>query len=231
MLWKRSYGPDYVGLVIALTGYLLLVFFAEPFHRLFYVNDPRIQFPYADTERVPVAWNFIYALFIPLFFLIGYNAISGASVHKHHMTYLGLFTSVILSSFLTDLVKNAVGRPRPDLISRCKPVAGTPPDVLVSVDVCTETNHHLLHDGWRSFPSGHSSFSFGGLGYLSMFLAGQLGIFKHRGGDLGRSLFCLTPLLGALMIAISRCEDYRHDVEDVCVGSVLGFFYRLVELS
>jgi len=29
------------------------------------------------------------------------------------------------------------------------------------------------------------------------------------------------------MIAISRCEDYRHDVEDVCVGSVLGFFVAL----
>lgn len=24
------------------------------------------------------------------------------------------------------------------------------------------------------------------------------------------------------MIAISRCEDYRHDVYDVCVGSALG---------
>jgi len=25
------------------------------------------------------------------------------------------------------------------------------------------------------------------------------------------------------MIAISRCQDYRHDVYDVCVGSALGF--------
>jgi diacylglycerol diphosphate phosphatase/phosphatidate phosphatase len=25
------------------------------------------------------------------------------------------------------------------------------------------------------------------------------------------------------MIAISRCEDYRHDVYDVTVGSLLGF--------
>lgn len=33
----------------------------------------------------------------------------------------------------------------------------------------------------------------------------------------------LTPLLGAALIAISRCEDYRHDVYDVTVGSLLGF--------
>ena len=33
----------------------------------------------------------------------------------------------------------------------------------------------------------------------------------------------MVPLLGALLIAISRSEDYRHDVEDVCVGSAIGF--------
>jgi diacylglycerol diphosphate phosphatase/phosphatidate phosphatase len=37
--------------------------------------------------------------------------------------------------------------------------------------------------------------------------------------------------MGALMIAISRCEDYRHDVWDVTFGSLLGmgvayFSYR-----
>lgn len=35
-------------------------------------------------------------------------------------------------------------------------------------------------------------------------------------------LLALAPLLGAALIAISRCEDYRHDVYDVTVGSVLG---------
>lgn len=44
-------------------------------------------------------------------------------------------------------------------------------------------------------------------------------------------LFALAPLLAAVMIAISRCEDYRHDVYDVTIGSALGmsiawFTYR-----
>ena len=44
-------------------------------------------------------------------------------------------------------------------------------------------------------------------------------------------LLALTPLIGAALIAISRCEDYRHDVYDVTVGSILGilvthFTYR-----
>jgi len=138
-----------------------------------------------------------------------------------------------------------VGRPRPDLISRCKPAPGTPENVLVTIDVCTETDHHTLHDGWRSFPSGHSNMAFAGLGYLTLFFCGQLHIFRPR-TDLGKALLAFSPLLGAAMIAISRCEDYRyaslssampftnecrHDVYDVTCGSILGmsvtyFSYR-----
>jgi diacylglycerol diphosphate phosphatase/phosphatidate phosphatase len=138
--------------------------------------------------------------------------------------------SIFLTCFITDAVKNAVGRPRPDLISRCKPAIGTAKDELVTIDVCTETDRHTLQDGWRSFPSGHSSFAFSGLGFLALFFAGQMHVFRPR-ADLSRALLAIVPLLGAAMIAISRCEDYRHDVYDVTCGSVLGmavayFSYR-----
>lgn len=155
--------------------------------------------------------------------------------------------SIFLTLFITDSIKNAVGRPRPDLIARCKPAPGTLSNVLVTVDVCTETNHHTLHDGWRSFPSGHSSFAFSGLGFLALFFAGQMHVFRPR-TDLSKALLAIGPLLGAALIAISRCEDYRyvcypvlimcnwlilpsHDVYDVTCGSILGmgiayFSYR-----
>ncbi|RYP21709.1 hypothetical protein DL766_007881 [Monosporascus sp. MC13-8B] len=220
---QHSYAPDYLGFAGLLTAYLLINFLVEPFHRLFSINDLRISFPHAEVERVPVWLNFVYALFVPLGVLLFWNAVvARASFHKQHSAVLGLAISLVLASFLTDVVKNTVGRPRPDLVARCKPAAGTAPGVLVGIDVCTETEHHTLHDGWRSFPSGHSSFSFAGLGYLAFFLAGQLRVFRDR-RDLGRALLCLAPLLGAALIAISRCQDYRHDVYDVCVGSALGF--------
>lgn len=100
-------------------------------------------------------------------------AVSQCDVHKGHVTILGLFISIALTSVLTDIVKNAVGRPRPDLIARCKPKKDTPSHTLVTIGVCTETVYHTLHDGWRSFPSGHSSFAFSGLGYLAMYVAGE----------------------------------------------------------
>ncbi|KAB5543139.1 phosphatidic acid phosphatase type 2/haloperoxidase [Coniochaeta sp. 2T2.1] len=236
--WNRSYASDYLGFAALLTAYLIFQFFVTPFHRMFAVNDLGISYPYAEVERVPLTLDFVYTLFIPLGILIAYNLAIRSSAHKHHVTILGLAIALILTSFLTDLVKNTVGRPRPDLLARCKPAAGTPRDTLVTIDVCTETAHHKLHDGWRSFPSGHSSFSFAGLGYLSLFLAGQMSIFAYGlppgsgaaeraeklvRADLGRALVCLAPLLVATWIAISRCQDYRHDVYDVTVGSLLGW--------
>lgn len=113
-------------------------------------------------------YMFIYAGVIPLLFLAIWAVVLQPKSHQVHVTILGFFISLILSSFLTDVVKNAVGRPRPDLIARCKPAKDSPEHSLVTIDICTETNYHILHDGWRSFPSGHSSFAFSGLGYLAL---------------------------------------------------------------
>lgn len=166
--------------------------------------------------------NFVYALFIPLGVLIFANTVILRSTRdKHEATYLPLLISICLTSLLTDIVKNSVGRPRPDLIARCQPSADAPRDRAVDISVCTAPDGHILQDGWRSFPSGHSSFSFAGLGFTALFLAGQLGVFGMK-RDLGRALFCMVPIVGAALIAISRCEDYRHDVYDVSVGSALG---------
>lgn len=55
-------------------------------------------------------------------------------------------------------------------------------------------------------------------------------IFRPR-TDFARVLVAMAPLVGAALIAISRLEDYRHDVFDVTCGSFLGmlvayFSYR-----
>lgn len=67
-------------------------------------------------------------------------------------------------------------------------------------------------------------------GQWCSFFSGQMHVFRPR-TDLGRCLLAFVPLLCALLIAISRLDDYRHDVWDVSVGSSLGmliawFSYR-----
>lgn len=75
------------------------------------------------------------------------------------------------------LAQMCVGRPRPDLIARCQPLAGSvdrPVYGLSTIDICTSENVLRLADGFKvssghltlaldraehpqSFPSGHSS--------------------------------------------------------------------------
>lgn len=197
---------------------------------MFSLDDHAKQYPHALVQRVSAGENILYAGIGPLVILILWSLALRPGFHKAHVTIFGLFISLFLTSVLTDIIKNAVGRPRPDLIARCKPQPGTPEHQLVTITVCTETNHHVLQDGWRSFPSGHSSWAFSGLGYFALFLAGQFHIFRPR-TDLARVLITLTPLIGAALIAMSRLADYRHDVFDVIAGSILGmavawFSYR-----
>ncbi|KAM4063214.1 PAP2 superfamily protein [Hirsutella rhossiliensis] len=223
-VWKTTHAPDYAGLLVLLIGWILLASLVTPFHRMFFINDLNISYPHAVHERVSVPMVFVYAFVVPLAVFLAYGLIYRPPAAKHEATLLSFAISAVLTGFLTDIVKNAVGRPRPDLLDRCRPASDTKPNQLVTIDVCTAPDGHALHDGWRSFPSGHSSFAFAGLGFLSLFLAGQLHLFRYAAGgrDLSRALLCLLPLIGAALIAISRCEDYRHDVYDVCVGSALG---------
>ncbi|KAG0363863.1 hypothetical protein BGZ54_007998, partial [Gamsiella multidivaricata] len=130
----------------------------------------------------------------------------------------------------------AVGRPRPDLLDRCLsiydndydgtplPLLTDPVNMLSNTSICTRTE--LLRDGFKSFPSGHSSFSFGGLGYLSMYLAGKLQLFDER-GHIYKSVVVLAPLILAALIATSRVDDYRHHWQDVTVGSFIGSVFAV----
>lgn len=54
--WQRShYAGDYFGLTILVVAYILVRLLAgEPFHSQFRLDDPRIQHPHAEIERVPV---------------------------------------------------------------------------------------------------------------------------------------------------------------------------------
>lgn len=42
------------------------------------------------------------------------------------------------------------------------------------------------------------------------------------------------PAVGAVLVTVSRTEDYRHDVFDVCTGSLIGMvmgYYSYVSVS
>jgi diacylglycerol diphosphate phosphatase/phosphatidate phosphatase len=63
--------------------------------------------------------------------------------------------------------------------------------------------------------------AFGGLFYLSLYLAGKLHVLDNR-GEVWKTYVVLVPTLAAALIAISRIMDARHHPFDVISGSLLG---------
>lgn len=92
---------------------------------------------------------------------------------------------------------------------------------LSNYTICTQTDHAILKDGFRSFPSGHSSSSFAGLFYLSLYLAAKLHIWDSK-GEVWKVFVVIIPTIGAGLIAASRIMDARHHPFDVITGSLLG---------
>lgn len=222
--YTTTYFPDYIALSLLLLIYIPLALLVTPFHRLFLLSDPLIQYPHAAIERVPPIHLLLYGLLLPLAFITAWALLLRPDVNKVRATYLGLLGAVFVATVVTDILKNIAGRPRPDLLARCQPRPGTPRDVLVDISVCsTPLTSHVLQDGFRSWPSGHSSFAFSGLGFLSLWLLGQTHALRPAPeGNLLAVLVAGVPLMGAALVGVSRTEDYRHHWSDVASGTVLG---------
>ena len=197
----------------------------QPFQRQFYINDLTISHPFAEHERVTSDELFWYAAWIPLLAIAVLSLVITKPKNKLYVTYvsvLGICISTLTSSIITGVLKNAFGRHRPDFLARCIPKADAPKDIMVlAKDVCTTDNIDRLMDGFRTTPLGHSSIAFGGLLYLLFWLLGQLTVTRPQTGA-WRSALAFLPTLGAMLIALSRTEDYRHHFIDVFVGLVLG---------
>ncbi|KAF9574735.1 hypothetical protein EC968_005740 [Mortierella alpina] len=232
-----SYAKDW-GLVIVILAIFSYIDTLEPFHRQFSVRDETIQHPFAKKETVPVWMALVLAFILPAVIIGLIALLKRRSYTDLHNGVLGLFLCQALVLIVTDSIKIAVGRPRPDFLDRCldlydsqaagtpRPLLSDPINMLSNSTICLSTRTHLLRDGFKSFPSGHSSFSFGGLGYLSMYLAGKLHLFDERGHSY-KSIVVLAPLIVAALVATSRVDDYRHHWHDVTVGAIIGATFAI----
>ncbi|KAL2157446.1 hypothetical protein VTH06DRAFT_6138 [Thermothelomyces fergusii] len=146
-----------------------------------------------------------------------------------HTGLLGLALSIIAAWFITNGMKNLFGKPRPDLLSRCQPdldhlsdyiIGGTKglpmataAGQLVSPRICKNKDEHMLDDGFRSYPSGHSSSSAAGLIYLSLFIASKFVItipFLAPAGFADASAFAAFPSRTRLPnIRVSGPDSYE----------------------
>lgn len=221
---------DMVLFVIIIVVYAL-TYNMNPFQRQFSLSDLSIQHPFAKRERVTNNELFLYSTIVPLITIITmglpFTTPPKYRIYNTLIGVIGLLLSVGITTIVTNILKNYIGRLRPDFIARCVPKEGTPVDILVfAKDVCTTTDIANLLDGFRTTPSGHSSMSFAGLFYLTLWISGQLYASDFIVGS-WRAVLAWVPTLGAALIAISRTEDYRHHFIDVTLGSLLGLLIAL----
>ncbi|TIA90672.1 hypothetical protein E3P99_01475 [Wallemia hederae] len=228
--WKlaASYGSDWI-ICAVLLGLLYLINNVHGYWREFDVNDTAIRHTHAVDERVPMTLLGVIIGLVPIICLCVLSTQWYRSYTDLHHSLLGFLLTAALTISTTTAVKVLAGRPRPDLIDRCRPAAGSVnADVgLSTAAICTQTDFDLLQDGFRSFPSGHSSSSFALLGYFSFYLAGKMQVFDTKGHTI-KSWICWTPWIGAVLIAVSRTMDYRHHPTDVIAGAVIGTFFAYV---
>ncbi|KAH9811279.1 phosphatidic acid phosphatase type 2/haloperoxidase [Melampsora americana] len=210
----------------------------KPFQR-----DLSIYFPnpeYHGTlkpEHISEEWLHHFSVTLPLLVLIILTLLSYPTGGVHllptlHLSLLGLLAAHVIARYPTDLLKVWVGRLRPDFFSRCSY------SVTTNTCIAHHSNFKLIEKGMKSFPSGHSSEAFSGLGYLALWIAGRNGAFA-LGGDrlrgsgpwesrLLKGLVAVVWLALASWIAVTRLQDNLHHSTDVLAGGFIGVSSALI---
>lgn len=203
-------------LLVVIDG---LLNFVEPFHR-FVGQGMMTDLTYPlKPNTVPVWAVPILAAILPVavFSVYYYHR---KDIYDFHHAVLGLLFSVLVTGVITDAIKDAVGRPRPNFFWRCFPDGKEAFDP-VTKDVVCHGDPKIIKEGYKSFPSGHSSWSFAGLTYLAWYMSGKLRVFDRR-GHVAKLCIVLIPVLIAILVGISRVDDYWHHWTDVFTGALIG---------
>ncbi|CAN6727748.1 unnamed protein product [Malus baccata var. baccata] len=206
-------------ILLVLAGIDLGLNLIEPFHR-FVGEDMMTDLKYPLKDNTVPFWAVpIIAVLLPLAVILVYYFIR-KDVYDLHHAILGLLFSVFITAVLTDAIKDGVGRPRPDFFWRCFPDGKGGFDPTTKDVICTGIKS-VIKEGHKSFPSGHTSWSFAGLGFLAWYLSGKVRVFDRR-GHVAKLCIVILPLLTAALVAVSRVDDYWHHWQDVFAGGLIG---------
>ncbi|KAI5962971.1 uncharacterized protein KGF55_002763 [Candida pseudojiufengensis] len=201
------------------------------FHE-FSLFDLSIRYTFLPQATVPVWLLVLISAGIPLAQFGVFTILTTTSIKRRLWDFfagcLCLLGAQATQIWAVSLLKNITGLPRPDVIDRCEPMIQTIPFTQLSnVAICTQPNWNLVMEGFRSFPSGHSSTVFCGMVITSLNMAARLQTFDNRNNSF-KVFLTISPILGAFFVAGTRVSDNRHYLRDVIAGSLLGGFVGAV---
>lgn len=206
----RVFWPQYACLA-ALIVVLILTERVVPFRHVLYSHSDeelwKLSYP-LRTNHVP-AWAVpTIAVLAPLSAIFGWHFTGKISALEAHHAAFAALTCLAANGLATNLIKVSVGRFRPNFAARCWPNGALPRFDDQGRPACMD-NAVDPAEGMKSFPSGHTSWSTAGLGFLSLWLMGPgLRCFEGRHDGPLRLVVALAPLAGAAWIGASRLQDY-----------------------
>lgn len=204
---------DYLAL-LTLASIAILTEHAAPFIRPIYSGPDgkadeelwRYSYPLVarSAQRVP-AWAVPAISFsIPLVLLIAHRFIFGCPRLEFHASLLSFLSAVFATGAATNTLKIGVARPRPNFVARCWPHNAPHVFDAAGIAVCAPDAISPL-EGRKSFPSGHTSWSAAGLGWLAFWLAGRLRVWdREAAGHPWRLCVAAAPICLTVFIGVSR---------------------------
>ncbi|RDA90965.1 hypothetical protein CP533_3076 [Ophiocordyceps camponoti-saundersi (nom. inval.)] len=151
---------------------------------------------------------------------------------------MGSIWAVLLASFFQVVLKQLIGGFRPYFLQVCMPDVGDFVDrtglngvgfqsLMYSVDVCTQPDASLLKTAITSFPSGHTSATCAGFGFVFLWLNAKLKAWADHRPAFWKLFLTIAPLLLSALVACSLTIDAAHNWYDIVGGAVIGFTMAL----
>ena len=196
--------------VLSLTFVVMEGGHIKPFTRTVFKDESSLYGHFSTESYVPAKYIWWIVVLVPTTIILLFYVIPRKKEdHKYADIKNALLCITLLfplNGVLTNIIKLAVGRPRPDFFYRCWPDQGYPENIdafKIHSDGIQDLNCYgdadTIIEGRKSFPSGHSSFSFATFGFVFFYISGKLNVFSASHKAIERNvLLALFSLLGKM---------------------------------
>ena len=206
----QGYIYDWIG-----AGTLLLVSLLVPCSKImpiqrFYIsNDPTLSYP-DQPGTISSTVLYILVFFPPSVVFLSLFVHKRSLVDLHH-ALLSMLESFSLATAFKRWM-NLVGILRPH-----------------SLAVFDSGDKAAIQDTRQSYPSGHSAYMFSTSCLLTLYLIGHLRLISApRSGQFIFAFLCLSPVILATFVALTRIYDFEHAPADVNCGCFIGIASSLL---
>ena len=194
-------------------------------------TNPADNAPYSNPHRGWIISPPLVAIFsiVPTILIALFFNIRLISLWDFTNSIMATVYAIIFAECANVLLKTFVTAFRPYFLTVCDP----DPDLVAAggrgfgglyfnIDICRQPDMRLLKQSMTSFPSGHATCAFAGLGVLFLYLNGKLKPWGNYRPMSWEVPVVVAPLIGATLISCSVLVNADHHVADVIAGAAIG---------